>query len=163
MSLLQWLDFGHICFLSHSYVQFHYHVFNFLHHRQWILDYFLMNCSIMSILKSAACNFEKDPLWWTWTCDWRKQSDLCRGTYREHVNKEEPTVWANTVSHVYVQIFYVEHLAKASRRRRLRLVRTIPGHLMRTSRRRSMSLEIRKLEAKVTIQNPIRKTVANAT
>ena len=46
------------------------------------------------------------------------------------MNKEEPTVWANTVSHVYVQIFYVEHLAKASRRRRLRLVRTIPGHLI---------------------------------
>ena len=50
------------------------------------------------------------------------------------MNKEGPTVWANTVSHVYVQIFYVEHLAKASRRRSLRLVRTVPGHLMRTSR-----------------------------
>ena len=94
------------------------------------------------------------------------------------MNKEEPTVWANTVSHVYVQIFYVEHLAKASRRRRLRLVRTIPGHLMRTSQRRSsnlvkqvyvehlvkasrrrrLSLEIRKsLEIRVTIQNPFVK------
>ena len=32
------------------------------------------------------------------------------------------------------RFFCVEHLAKASRRRSLRLVRTVPGHLMRTSR-----------------------------
>ena len=30
--------------------------------------------------------------------------------------------------------FYVEHLVKTSRRRSLNLVRTIPGHLIRTSK-----------------------------
>ena len=39
-----------------------------------------------------------------------------------------------------VKQVHVEHLAKASRRRSLRLVRTVPGHLTNARRRRSMSL-----------------------
>ena len=35
--------------------------------------------------------------------------------------------------HVCSAVCHVEHLAKASQRRRLSLVRTVPGHLMRTS------------------------------
>ena len=38
--------------------------------------------------------------------------------------------WKTEHIDIYAPLFHVEHLAKASRRRSLRLVRTVPGHLM---------------------------------
>ena len=65
-SLTQWLDFGHFRFLAFPYVHFHYHVFGFLHRRQWILDYFLMNCPVISIFSTGACVFH-NAMTWLWT------------------------------------------------------------------------------------------------